>query len=158
MIPNRVEFRHIYFSHEEKYIYILFAFTYIHAWIYEYMPMFIFYANNRRLLLAFHSGLYIIQCLSKCVTGMETTHTYNSSYCIITKLTNWPGRWKNIFKHYLVSDTLISANLPSAKFQRASLMKSQHWLRYWLVAVRKQVIIWSKVGPDLNRYVASLAK
>ena len=40
--------------------------------------------------------------------------------------------------------------------QRTHLVISQHWIRYWLGAVRQQSIIWTKVDPDLYHRMTSL--
>ena len=40
---------------------------------------------------------------------------------------------------------------------RTSLIRSQHWFRLWLVAVRQKVITWVNVEPDLCHHVASLS-
>ena len=46
--------------------------------------------------------------------------------------------------------------LSSAKYQRASLVISQHWFRQWVGAIRHPAITWACVDPDLCRYMASL--
>ena len=35
-------------------------------------------------------------------------------------------------------------------------MTSQHWFRYWVGAVRQQIIAWANVDPDLWRHMALL--
>ena len=37
-----------------------------------------------------------------------------------------------------------------------SLMRSQHWFRYWLGAVNHWINIWANVDPDLHHHKASL--
>ena len=47
--------------------------------------------------------------------------------------------------------------MPSDVYQRALLMiRSQHWFRYWIGAVRQQAITWANVDPDLYCHMASL--
>ena len=43
----------------------------------------------------------------------------------------------------------LAVKLLSCEPHGASLMRSQHWYRYWLVAVRQQAIIWTNADPDL---------
>ena len=43
----------------------------------------------------------------------------------------------------------LAVKLLSCESHGAPLMRSQHWYRYWLVAVRQQAIIWTNADPDL---------
>ena len=57
--------------------------------------------------------------------------------------------------YWLVSWDLLMI-MPSAECHVASLKISQHWLRWWLGAVRHQAITWANVDPELCHYMASL--
>ena len=46
--------------------------------------------------------------------------------------------------------------LHSDECQWTLLMRSQHWFRWWLGAVRQQAITWANVDSDLCRHMASL--
>ena len=46
--------------------------------------------------------------------------------------------------------------LPSDECHWTLLMISQHWLRWWLGAVRQQAITWANFDPDLSHHMASL--
>ena len=64
-----------------------------------------------------------------------------------TNLLYWVVPWAFIVK------------LLTCKYQRkwrTSLMRSQHWLRLWLGAVRWQAITWANADSDLCRHMASL--
>ena len=62
-----------------------------------------------------------------------------------------------IYKQILVIDGWgISCEIALLWMSLASLMISQHWFRWWLGAVRQQVITWANVDPDLCRHMASL--
>ena len=45
--------------------------------------------------------------------------------------------------------------LLSDERHRTLLMKSQHWFRQWLGAIRHQAITWASVDPDLYPHMAS---
>ena len=47
--------------------------------------------------------------------------------------------------------------LSSDECHKTLLMKSQHWFRLWLGAVRQQAITWANVDPDLCRQMVSLS-
>ena len=44
----------------------------------------------------------------------------------------------------------------SWKCHRTLLIRSQHWFRQWLGAVRQQAITWSNVDPELCHHMVSL--
>ena len=46
--------------------------------------------------------------------------------------------------------------LLGGEFRRTPLIASQHWIRWWLGAVRQQAITWFIVDPDLYPHMASL--
>ena len=46
--------------------------------------------------------------------------------------------------------------LLSGEYHRALLKRKQHWLRYWLVAVRQQAVTQASVYTDLCYHMASL--
>ena len=47
-------------------------------------------------------------------------------------------------------------NLPLDECHSTLLMISQHWVRWWLGAVRQQAITWANVDRDLCRHIAWL--
>ena len=74
------------------------------------------------------------------------------------RLTQWPLEdvavilKSIIFK--LVASTLAVKLLPG-ECHRTSLMRSQHWFRYWFAVARQQAITWASVDPGLWRPMAS---
>ena len=50
----------------------------------------------------------------------------------------------------------LAVELLSCEEHRTTLMRSQHWLRQWLDAVRQQAIPWAKVDPNLCDHMMSL--
>ena len=80
-----------------------------------------------------------------------------------TYLTWWPlGDATFIFKTYFLNSLhriimwTFAVHLLSCECHRTSLMRSQHWFRQWLGAIRQQAIIWANLDPDLYPHMASL--
>ena len=46
--------------------------------------------------------------------------------------------------------------LPLGECHKTSLMISQHWLRYWLGAIRQQAITWINDDPDIYHHMAQV--
>ena len=73
-----------------------------------------------------------------------------------------PGRCglslkSEIFKPVSRIDILsIFYGITLSECHKASLMISQHWFKWWLVAVRQQAITWANVNPDLWCHMAPL--
>ena len=51
---------------------------------------------------------------------------------------------------------LVSLKLSSSEYHKTSLLISQHRVRWWLGAVRKQAIFWSKIDQSLCCHMVSL--
>ena len=56
-----------------------------------------------------------------------------------------------IFKHIIVAGSLI-VKLLSGECHRTSQWRNQHLFRWWLGAVRRRLITWANVHPDLSPY------
>ena len=52
---------------------------------------------------------------------------------------------------------MIPVKLPWGECHKTSLIRSQHWFRWWLGAVRQQTITWANVDQDSWRLMSSLA-
>ena len=79
------------------------------------------------------------------------------------ELTHWPladlnkilYKWFSKWFQWLMAGASL-VKLPSDECHCSLLMIRQHWIRWWLGAVRQQAITWANVDPDLCRHVVSL--
>ena len=71
-----------------------------------------------------------------------------------------PGRYGSNFKIMLfkliILALALSVKLLENECHRILLMRSHHWFKSWLGAIRQQAIIWTNVDPELCCHMASL--
>ena len=63
--------------------------------------------------------------------------------------------WTLTVRLYRVVAWALAVKLLWSECNRTSLLESQHWFRWWLVAIRQQAISWASIHLNLCRHMES---
>ena len=106
-----------------------------------------------------------VDSLPKRLSGPPTTpHRIPSGNVLNINLnSSSPGRYgsnfSSVFSKLILQNDILSffCKIGLCEHHKIPLVKSLHWFRKWLGAIRQQAITWSNVVLDLCHHMASLA-